>query len=330
MAKSKLTSYDLGYVSGDLSIYPQAIDSYENLYEAKNLAATKLTQNFGFNSTIMVVDDTTNFPPQGIVRLASSTAEGLTTELVYYYKKTNNTFQDLLRGFCSTRQSPWPANTKVEAGVMAEHHNALKDSILQLEANLGTADEISTTTLNGLLKQQEARYLSPKALFRGFPLRGTAPLTVNFHNFSSSVATRFFWDFGDGGTSFEKNPTHTYLTEGNFSVQLRVITELGGQGFSTKSSYIQVSNEYVEPFFYVTPTTGTTSTVFTFVDQTEARISNRLWQFDDGTNYFAVDPNEHVTTHTYSKKGTYNPSILIGLEGQQVLRVFTTQSITVN
>lgn len=330
MVQSKLTSYDLGYVSGDLSVYPTAIDSYDTLYEAKNIASTKLTQNFGFNSKIMVVEDTTNFPSQGILRLALPGIEGLTTELIYYYKKTDNTFQDLLRGFCSTRQSPWPANTKVEAGVMAEHHNSLKDAILQLENNLGTTDEINTSTLNGLLKQQEARYLSPKAIFRGYPLKGAAPLTVNFHNFSSSVATRFFWDFGDGGTSFEKNPTHTYLTEGNFSVQLRVITELGGQGFSTKSSYIQVSNEYVQPFFYVTPTIGTTSTQFTFIDQTEARISNRLWQFGDNTNYFAIDPNEHVVTHTYAAKGQYNPSILITLEGQQVLRVFTTQNITVN
>lgn len=336
---SKLTSYDIGYLPGDLSLYPQAIDSYDNLYEAKNLASTKLAQNFGFSGKIMVVDDTTNFPEQGIIRVSLANYDGLTSEMMYYQKKTSNTFQDIIRGFCATRQSSWTAGAKVEAGVMAEHHNSLKDAILQIESNLGTADSTDVTTLNGLLKQQEARYLAPKALFRAYPLKGPAPLTVNFHNFTSSVSTRFFWDFGDGGSSYDKNPSHTYLTEGNYTVQLRVITELGGQGFSTKTSYIQVSNEYTEPFFYVSPTIGYsqeyvdkhggTVTNFTFIDQTNAQISNRLWQFDDGTNYFAVDPYEHVVTHSYQKAGTYNPSILIGLEGQQVLRVFSTQGITV-
>lgn len=336
---TKLTSYDLGYLPGDLSLYPQAIDSYNNLYEAKNLSSTTLAQAFGFNGKIMVVGDTTNFPSEGILRISLPNYEGLTSEMVYYGTKTSTTFQNLIRGFCATRQSEWPVGCKVEAGVMAEHHNSVKDAILQIEANLGTASETDTVTLNGLLKQQEARFLAPKAIFRAYPLRGPAPLTVNFHNMTSSVATRFFWDFGDGGSSYERSPTHTFLTEGNYTVQLRIITELGGQGFSTKTSYIQVSNEYTDPFFYVTPTIGFsqeyvnihggTATTFTFIDQTEAQISNRLWQFDDGQNYFSVDPYEHVVTHSYEKAGTYNPSVLIGLEGQQVLRVFGTQSLTV-
>jgi len=49
----------------------------------------------------------------------------------------------------------------------------------------------------------------------------------------------------------------------------------------------------------------------------------------NGTNYFAIDPNEHVATHIYAKPGTYTPSLLLGLEGQQVLRVFSTSSIQV-
>lgn len=336
---SKLTSYDIGYISGDLSLFPEAIDSYENLYEAKNLAVTSLSQTLGFNGKIIVVEDTAAFPDKGILRISLPNYKGLTTELVYYETKTATTFQNLIRGFCSTRQSPWPSGCKVEAGVMAEHHNALKDAILKIEQKVGTATETSTTTLNGLLKQQEARYLAPKAIFRGFPLKGTGPMTVNFHNFSSSIATRFFWDFGDGGTSFDKSPSHTYLTEGNYTVQLRVITELGGQGFATKTNYIQISNEFVTPFFYTTPTVGYSldyvakhggsPTSFKFIDQTEATISNRLWQFDDGTNYFALDPNEHVATHIYAKPGTYTPSLLLGLEGQQVLRVFSTSSIQV-
>ncbi len=47
----------------------------------------------------------------------------------------------------------------------------------------------------------------------------SAPATISFRN-SSSNAVSYFWDFGDGTTSTEMNPKHTYLATGNFSVKL--------------------------------------------------------------------------------------------------------------
>ncbi len=42
---------------------------------------------------------------------------------------------------------------------------------------------------------------------------------VQFSNLSSNAAA-YFWDFGDGNTSSEKNPTHTYQNSGNYEVSL--------------------------------------------------------------------------------------------------------------
>lgn len=339
MVQAKLTSYDAGYQTGDLSLFPLAIDSYNNLYEAKNLAQARLTQSLNYGSQIIIVDDTTAFPEKGILRLHLADKPDFPAEMVYYYKKTRNTFQDLLRGFCNTRQAIWPVNTAADAGVMAEHHNSVKDAVLQVENYLGTTDETATTTLNGLLKQQEARFFSPKPIFRSFPTKGPAPLTVTFHDFSTAIASRYFWDFGDGSTSIEKNPTHTYLNEGSYTVQLRIITSLGAQGFATKTNYIQVSNDYVTPFFYSSPSTGfsidyalanaVTPTTFSFIDQTQGGILNRLWQYDDGSSDFVTDPNVHTSTHQYQSKGQYYPSLLLTLEGQKTFRTILTEPITV-
>jgi PGF-pre-PGF domain-containing protein len=52
-------------------------------------------------------------------------------------------------------------------------------------------------------------------------ISGTAPLTVQFTDSSTNV-TRWAWDFGDGATSNEQNPSHTYSTPGNFNVKLTV------------------------------------------------------------------------------------------------------------
>jgi hypothetical protein len=340
MVQAKLTSYDSGYQSGDLSLYPFAIDSFNNLYEATNLARAKLVQGLNYTSQVIIVDDTSSFPEKGILKLSLPDKPDFPSEMIYYYKKTRNTFQELIRGFCSTRQAIWPMNTQVDAGVMAEHHNSIKDAMLQIEHYLGTKDETDTATLNGLLKQQEARFLSPKPIFRGFPIKGAAPLTVSFHDFSTSVASRYFWDFGDGSSSIENNPIHTYLNEGIYTVQLRIITSLGAQGFSTKKNYIQVANNYVTPFFYASPSIGYsidycqanpefTPTTFSFIDQTQGQIVNRLWQYDDGQSSFVSDPNNHTAPHQYQTEGLYKPSLLLTLAGKTTYRTILTEGILV-
>ncbi|WMJ72463.1 gliding motility-associated C-terminal domain-containing protein [Cytophagaceae bacterium ABcell3] len=48
-------------------------------------------------------------------------------------------------------------------------------------------------------------------------------LELNFENRSTSHnSTRYFWDFGDGTTSTEKNPQHTYSEGGNYLIKLIV------------------------------------------------------------------------------------------------------------
>ncbi|WP_324671654.1 PKD domain-containing protein [Hymenobacter sp. GOD-10R] len=45
-------------------------------------------------------------------------------------------------------------------------------------------------------------------------------VAVSFQN-KSKNAQRYVWDFGDGSTGQEDNPTHTYTTDGVYSVKLK-------------------------------------------------------------------------------------------------------------
>ena len=45
--------------------------------------------------------------------------------------------------------------------------------------------------------------------------------TINFVN-TSDPANSYYWDFGDGTSSTERNPTHAYKNTGNFVVILDV------------------------------------------------------------------------------------------------------------
>lgn len=78
----------------------------------------------------------------------------------------------------------------------------------------------------------------PVAGFTGQPTLGTGPLIVQFTE-SSSGATSWLWDFGDGQTSHQQNPNHTYYTEGIYQVTLTVTGE-GGTATEYRSSYVMV------------------------------------------------------------------------------------------
>lgn len=65
----------------------------------------------------------------------------------------------------------------------------------------------------------------PIASFQ-FEVSQTNFLQVTFTNFSQN-ATSYTWTFGDGETSTEANPIHTYADEGNYTVKLTAKNSVG-------------------------------------------------------------------------------------------------------
>ena len=69
------------------------------------------------------------------------------------------------------------------------------------------------------------------------------PGTVNFSNTSSGAGTLTYeWDFGDGTTSKDKNPSHNYTKKGIHTVKLTVKSSEGCTNPAVKNDYINAGN----------------------------------------------------------------------------------------
>ncbi len=68
----------------------------------------------------------------------------------------------------------------------------------------------------------------------------SAPASITFNNMSNN-GENFVWYFGDGQTSTEENPTHTYTANGTYSISLAVDGGTCGTDSTSQSNYIQVN-----------------------------------------------------------------------------------------
>lgn len=81
---------------------------------------------------------------------------------------------------------------------------------------------------------------APVADFSADRTSGTAPLAVAFADRSTGSIDSWNWDFGDGSSSTQRKPTHTYTTAGTYTVRLTV-TGPGGTDAETRSSLLVVT-----------------------------------------------------------------------------------------
>jgi|GEM_PF-1272708 uncharacterized protein (TIGR02145 family) len=86
---------------------------------------------------------------------------------------------------------------------------------------------------------KDAEIIAPVAAFTADVTSGTAPLTVQFTDQSTNGPTAWNWAFGDGATSTDQNPSHTYSVAGTYTVTLTA-TNAGGSDAETKAGYIVV------------------------------------------------------------------------------------------
>ncbi|MEL7221106.1 MAG: PKD domain-containing protein, partial [Bacteroidota bacterium] len=78
-------------------------------------------------------------------------------------------------------------------------------------------------------------FTDPPIAAAGFPSISCTG-TVAFADASTFFPTTWEWSFGDGGTSTEQNPTHTYVSPGTYDIELTVCNDNGCDTFTTSEA----------------------------------------------------------------------------------------------
>jgi PKD repeat protein len=143
-------------------------------------------------------------------------------------------------------------------------------------------------------------------------LISTDAMTVTMQN-QSTGASSYLWLFGDGETSTETNPVHTYNNFGTYTITLITSNVCGSD---TMSIIIELSTVPNASFGYDVHTGCLPLTVH-FIDQSQNNPTSWLWTFDGAEPATSTDQNPTVT---YSTPGNYTVSLRVeNTQGSDVL-----------
>jgi len=127
---------------------------------------------------------------------------------------------------------------------------------------------------------------------------GCAPYDIDFSN-AGSAGDTYLWDFGDGNTSTEQDPSHTFTDPGTYQVQLIAFDTLVCNSSDTTEITITVCANATADFTWTPDPPIYPNDAINFTNNSAA-ASGYSWDFGDGNN--ATDENP---IHSYVLPGTY-------------------------
>ena len=231
-----------------------------------------------------------------VAKFTTNVSEGYAPLTVQFNDNSENAISfnwDFGDGTTSTDKNP--IHTYSTAGIYAVN--------LTVSNENGAASKLATINVLEITPS-----VPPVADFTTNVSEGYAPLTVQFND-NSENAVSFSWDFGDGATSTDKNPIHTYSTAGIYTVNLTVSNENGSDSKTAKINVLENAVLILPVADFTTNVSeGYAPLTVQFNDKSENAVSFN-WSFGDGAY-----SRERNPIHTYSTAGIYTVNLTVSNE----------------
>ncbi len=187
---------------------------------------------------------------------------------------------------------------------------------LIVESNLGMYD--TTTTIV---------YVTTVPLANYSYVTGVAGTPTSFTDLSQSYllpVTSWIWDFGDGNTSTQQNPSNTYAAAGTYTVCLTVLNDCGAD---STCSMITISVQASTPNAGFNADTACLGTATNFTDESTISAGNIVgWNWDFGDGIGSASSQNPV--YIYPDTGAYIVQLIVSSDGATYDTTYSTVYVT--
>jgi PKD repeat protein len=231
-------------------------------------------------------------------------------------------------GAANTTQTTVPATTTSVTTQVSTTQTTNPVTSATTTTGSTTQTTIPATSLTSTITTTAAQsQVNPVVAFSADYTDGIAPFIVQFTDMSTGGPTAWNWDFGDGTSDTSQNPSHTYSSEGTYTVRMTATTR-SGSATSTREDYIEVG---LEPTITITATATPTTTssasnllaafsgsprsgnaplMVVFIDTSVGTPISWNWDFGDSNTDTSQNP-----VHTYKEAGTYTVTLTVNSSG---------------
>ncbi|WP_066408170.1 PKD domain-containing protein [Flavisolibacter tropicus] len=132
------------------------------------------------------------------------------------------------------------------------------------------------------------------------PSSCTLPVSYTFNNSSTGTGTlSYYWEFGDGSTSTDKDPTHAFAVAGDYTIKLTATNDKGCSTTKTQILKVGVANTSI-----TAPAITCINEPVVFSNSSVPSPVSAAWDFGDGTTSTEINP-----TKSYGAVGIYTVTL---------------------
>lgn len=281
-------------------------------FKDQSIAATAWAWNFGDSGTSTLQNPTHLYKDTGTytVQLIVTSSEGCSDTATYlnYIKVVHPTsdFSAPATASCAPSYVPF-TNLSNEGAKWAWDFGDGGTSTDQSPGHIYNNPGIFTVKLitfskegcsDTMIKKDYITVLGPVSSFKTSDTAGCLPLAIHFTD-ESKNAVDWSWNFGDGSTSTNENPSHVYTSEGTFTVSLITHDTTGCQSVFSMRKPLDVV-PVPQASFNSIDIQACTPYVVKFTN-TSTLSNHYLWVFGDGDSSKEANPY-----HSYTKGGVYD------------------------
>ena len=214
--------------------FPAAFDNETTLFTVADEGVTRLAEDWKPGDTSLVLEETDRFSPAGGYCTVYSFHDAISVEKRVTTFRFTGVSGNSLTGVIPLNNELMPRakGCKVVLNIMAQHRNATTNATLAIERVLGEFGTKDESTIEWFADLLTSTVKIPRPFFSVKPSRtGFRFTTFKFqdqtYRLQSWQNVTWEWNFGDGTTSNEQNPSHAYERPGLYTVSLTVTNDYG-------------------------------------------------------------------------------------------------------